>query len=298
MSAHTSLLRPLKDPPPAWAFELTEAGIAAAEISGAPNIAFAELPPDAISPSPLRDNIVRPDAVLAQIRALAPGDGGRKRRRAALILPDYAIRVTVLDFDDFPFDVKEQTSLVRFRLKRSVPFDVDSAALSFEARKSVGEGRKVRVTAALAPLEIVAHYEAPFRLAGFHPGWVTTSTLASLDLVPATGVKVLVKRTGRKLSLAVVGGGGLDLIRVIELTEASREEIAGHLFPTLAYVEDQLSSKPDTLLVCGFGRDTDELGAWLTSEMGVPVEPLASRLGMPGENNAGLLGYLEGLKEW
>jgi type IV pilus assembly protein PilM len=286
----------LRDPPPVFAFELSEAGIAAAHINGSPRTSFAALERDVISVSPLRDNVLRPEALLNQVRAVAPGDGSRKRRRAALILPDYAVRVTVLDFDSFPSDPREQASLVRFRLKRTVPFEVDSAALGFQPQARRGGGKRVDVAVAVAPLEIVARYEAPFRLAGFQTGLVTTSTLAALELVPAAGLKVLAKRTGRILSLAVLDHGSLKLARSIELTDYSAEEIAGHLFPTFAYIEDQLSATPDTLLICGFAAATDGARTWLESELKVPTQPLASRFGEAGECNAGLLGCLEALK--
>ena len=298
MPVLTSLSGLLKDPAPRYAFEVSEAGIAAAEMSRPPKVSFAALAPDVIALSPLRDNVARPEAVLAQVRALAPGDGSRKRRRAALILPDYAVRVSVVDFDSFPSDPREQASLVRFRLKRSVPFDVESAAVSFRAQHSGSDGKRVDVAVAVAPLEIIARYEAPFRLAGFHAGWVTTSTLAALELVPATGLNVLAKLTGRMLSLAVLDSGVLKLIRAIQLTEVNLEEILGHIHPTFAYVEDQLSASPDALLVCGFGASTQGSRSWLESALRVKTEPLASHWGQPGEFNAGLLGYLESLKEW
>ncbi len=60
--------------------------------------------------------------------ACAGTQAARKRRDVALILPDFSARISVLDFDQFPTDPKEQASLIRFRLKRSVPFDVESAA--------------------------------------------------------------------------------------------------------------------------------------------------------------------------
>jgi type IV pilus assembly protein PilM len=293
----TSLGSLLKDPPPAWAFELSEAGVAAAPVGRTPKISFAPIEKDVISVSPVRDNVLRLEAVAAQVRAVAPVDGGRRRRRAALILPDYAVRVTVLDFDDFPADPKEQASLVRFRMKRSVPFDVDSAALSFHPQRDGGDGKHVDVAVAIAPREIVARYEAPFRMAGFHVGWVTTSTLAAVELVAPAGLKVLAKRAGRILSLAVLAGGTLKLIRSIELSEFSANEIAGHLHPTLAYVEDQLAAIPDEVLLCGFGEDSEAARSWLESELQIRVATLVTPQGEPGEYSAGLAGYLESLKE-
>jgi hypothetical protein len=135
-------------------------------------------------------------------------------------------------------------------------------------------------------------------MAGFQTGLVTTSLLAALALVPSAGLKVFVKRTGRILGLAVLEAGSLKLVRSIELNDYSAEEIANHLFPTFAYVEDQLSAGPDTVVICGFGPATDGARTWLESELKVPVQPLTSRFGSPGEYNAGLLGCLETIGEF
>jgi len=292
-----SLPRWLKDPPPAFAFELSEAGIAWAEIARNPKITFVPLERGVISVSPLRDNILRPEALQTQVRTLAAADGRHRRRRAALILPDYSVRVTVLDFDSFPSDASERLSLIRFRLKRTVPFDIESAALSFQAQPDRSGSKRIDVAVALAPQEIVNRYESPFRAAGFHPGLVTTSLLAALELVPGEGVKVLAKKTGRILSLAVLVDGILKLARTIEMDEASLEEVAGHLFPTLAYVEDQLAACTDTIFICGFGVESEQTGGLLEAALGAPVRVLFSRWGQPGEFDSGLFGFLETLKD-
>ena len=48
----------------------------------------------------------------------------------------------------------------------------------------------------------------------------------------------------------------------------------------------------EKLTLCGFGAETEEAQRRFTEELGVEVEPLRSPLGTPGEENAGLLGYL------
>src|SRR5947208_14470337 len=106
-----------KDPPPAYAFELSEAGIATADVPRA-QIGFHPLTAGTISVSPLRDNILMPDELAAAVRRLAPMNG--KRREAALILPDYCARVAVLDFDSFPADRQEKIALGQGLLTHSV----------------------------------------------------------------------------------------------------------------------------------------------------------------------------------
>ena len=275
-----------KDPPPAYAFELSEAGIASADMAKAPQTAFHPLAAGAISVSPLRDNILMPDELAAAVRGLAPVNGARKRREAALILPDYCARVAVLDFDSFPADPKEQLSLVRFRMKKSVPFDVEAAAVGYWAQGS-GLGKQ-DVVAAVAPVEIIARYEAPFRAAGMNPGFVTTSSLAMLPLVEGREVTVVAKLTGAVLTLMVLKDATLKLIRCLELGD-----IAADLYPTFAYVEDQLGVKAEKLLLCGFGATAEEYQRQFQRELGIPVETLRSPLGTPGEANAGLFGYMQ-----
>jgi type IV pilus assembly protein PilM len=275
-----------KDPPPAYAFELSEAGISSAELAKAPQTAFHPLTPGTISVSPLRDNIVMPDELAAAVRGLAPVNGNRKRRDTALILPDYCTRVAVLDFDSFPADPKEQLSLVRFRMKKSVPFDVESAAVGYWSQ-GTGAGKQ-DVVAAVAPVEIIARYEAPFRAVGMNPGFVTTSSLAMLQLIDGREVAVVAKLTGAVLTLMVLKHGILKLIRCLELGD-----VAADLYPTFAFVEDQLGVKADRLLLCGFGTATEEYQRQFQKDLGIPVELLRSPLGTPSETNAGLLGFLQ-----
>jgi len=276
------------DPPPSYVFEISEAGIASADIARAPQTSFHALSSGTISVSPLRDNILMPDELAAAVRSVAPVNGNRKRRDAALILPDNCARVFVLDFDNFPPDPEEQLSLVRFRMKKSVPFDVESAAVGYWAQDS-GGGKK-DVVAAVAPFEIIARYEAPFRAAGMNPGFVTTSSMAMLPLIDGPEIIVVAKMTGAVLTLMVLKEGVLKLIRCLELGD-----VAADLYPTFAYVEDQLGAKAQRLLLCGFGSLTEEYKRQFQRDLEIPVEPLRTPIGSPGEFDAGLLGYLKGV---
>jgi len=283
----------LQDPPPAMAFEISEAGIAAARIGARAELEFHPLKPGTLSVSPLRENVVDPDEFVMAVRALAGTQGSRKRKDAALILPDYCTRIAVLDFDSFPTDAKEQASLVRFRVKRSVPFDVESAAMSYWAQP--GPGKRVDVVTVMTPLEIVARYESPFRAAGMRPGLVTASGLAALELAPEAGLSVMAKLTGRVLTVLVRQKATLKLARCIEIPSTELEDVAAVLIPTFVYVEDNLGGRAEHLFLCGFGSQMDPARHRFTEELGVPVEALRSPLATPGENNAGLLGYLRSI---
>jgi len=287
-----SLANLLKDPPPTYAFELSEAGIAFARVNEPKHANFLPFDAGVLLVSPVHDNIHQPQAVLDRLRMIAPPNGHR-RRRAALILPDYCARIAVLDFDAFPTDAAEQLALIRFRLKKSVPFDIDSAIVSYSAQSRRRDSQKIEVLAAVMAAEVVGQYEAPFRTMGFHPGLVTTSSLAALNLVQPEHISMLVKLNGRILSVLVMDSSTLKLARSVELDDGRPEEIESVLHPTVAYVEDELKAKPRRIWLCGFGDETLGYAERWKAEWGVDVEPLRARFGTPGPNNAGLLGYLE-----
>jgi type IV pilus assembly protein PilM len=284
-----------QDPPPELAFEISEGGVSMARTKDPGNILFQELRPGVLSISPLHDNVVLPDELAGAINALIPAGNSRKRYRAALILPDYSVRLSVLDFDSFPEKEEDQTALVRFRLKKSVPFDIESAALSFW-RQNDAVRKKQEVVVAVTPLEILARYEAPFRARGIQTGFVTVSPLAALELVTNDGISAVAKLNGRILTILVMQQNQLKLVRTLELTDATIEEIAADLYPTFVYIEDRFSMKASRLLLCGFGALEAAALDRFGRELDVPVEPVRSRLSALSSQNAGLLGYLEGAR--
>jgi hypothetical protein len=125
-----------------------------------------------------------------------------------------------------------------------------------------------------------------------NPGLVTTSSLASLNLVEDDGITVVAKVTGRVLTVMVLRNGRLKLVRCLEVHANDVAEIAADLYPTFVYIEDNIGAKADRLLLCGFAERMEDARRQFQSELGVEVQPVRSPLSPPGENNAGLLGYL------
>jgi type IV pilus assembly protein PilM len=300
MSAFQKILGILRDPPPEFVFEVAADTIAMARTKPPAAIQHVALRPGVISPSPVRENIVDPAAFAAAVTRLTPPAAGRGRRGAALILPDNCVRVAVLDFDTLPVKEEERRPLINFRLRKSVPFDIDQAALSYFPQA----GNKVIV--AVAPSEILAHYETPFRAAGFHPGFITVSSLAMLDLLPLTGSLLLAHHSPGSLTVMAVSDGVVMIARSLEITEPSADfasevdefgadsiadpmdEIVAAIFPTLAYIEDQNGVRPAKLIIAGFGDQSESASIRLNIELEIPVERIA-------DPYPGLAGYLASL---
>jgi type IV pilus assembly protein PilM len=225
----------LRDPPPEFVFEIAADGIAMSRTKPPAAVQRASLEPGVIIPSPVKENVLDAAAFTEAVRKLAPASSGRGRRGATLILPDNSVRIAVLDFETLPEKEEERRSLINFRLRKSVPFDIDEAAVSYYRQA----GKKVIVV--LAPAEVVSRYEAPFRAAGLHPGMITVSALAMLELLPAAGSVVLAHRSPGALTVLAMKDGVVTIARSLELVDASLdplEEISDDLYPTMAYIED------------------------------------------------------------
>jgi type IV pilus assembly protein PilM len=278
-----------QDPPPELIFEIGPTSVAMARATSGAQAMVEELDPSVLSPSPVKDNVLDAEALNQAIKKLV-ASAGRRARRAALILPDNSARVSVLDFDTFPSKPEDQLPLLQFRLKKTLPYDIDSAAISYFLQPMTKAG-KHEVVAIATPLEVVARYEAPFRTAGIQAGIVTISHLAMLDLVPDQGVVIVAKLSGGILTVMAVDNGVLRLARSLELTEITLDEIAADLYPTFAYSEDSLGSRPEQLLMCGFGNGTiaDEAAHRFEQELATKVHRLPFR-------NAGIAGYLQSRK--
>ena len=243
----------------------------------------ASLPPGVVVPSPVKENVLDAFAFAAAVRKLIPAVSGRGRRGAALILPDNSVRIAVLDYETLPEKEEERRALIHFRLRKTVPFDVDEAALSYFPQ---GGGKLLVV---LAPAEIIAHYEAPFRAAGLHPGLITVSSLAMLELLPVKGSIIVAHLSPGTLTVLGVNDGVVTIARSLELTsDDPQAEISADLYPTLAYIEDQSGSRPGQLYLAGFGLEAPFATARLSSDLNIPVDALQ----VP---HPGLSGYLASL---
>ena len=252
--------------------------------------------------SPVALNLVRPDLYRDALPKLATIERS-KRPTAALIIPDYAVRMAVLDFEAFPSGEEERAALVRFRMRKSVPFPIEEGQVTYALQ--VNEPKRVEVLAVAIARPILIEYEELISDAGYRLGWVTPSAVAALPLCPRetdSGLSLLIKVAGSILSLVLVDGWRVRLLRCLNLAdsevEAAEADSASHnvlplLQQTLAYAEDQLGQPVKRLLFCGFGAETDSLGSLAQDEFGIPFQRIQSRFGPASQEVAGLLGMLE-----
>ena len=235
----------------------------------------ASLPAGALVPGLQQANIASREALLAALRETLGAVAGRSRD-VSLILPDATTRILILDFDTLPDKAEDANAVVRFRLKKSLPFDVDQAAISYD-RKSTGT--PIRVVAAVTPRVVLEEYESLVREAGYNPGAVLPSMIAALGAVDASHPTMVIKVENGTTSFAIVDQEQLLLYRALENggSAVSGESLVDDVNTSLVYFEDRYGIGVDRVLVTGV-ESAQELQTALNAAAPspIPVEELVS----------------------
>lgn len=209
---------------PRVACEISSQGVVAARSAdaGAPLVAVSrvELAAGAVVPGLRPGNVVDRVAVAAAVRRVLEAVDAKPNSRTAditLVIPDSAVRVLLLDFDSLSNKTAEVLPIVRFRLKKLLPFDADDAMVSYQVMST--SKNLVRVLAVAVPRDVLSEYETAVREAGFEPGAVLPSTLAALVGLDDDQPALLVNANTLGVTTAIVQRGVLMLHRSVDLQE-------------------------------------------------------------------------------
>ena len=265
-------------PHPPLAIEIGLDSVAGARwtrTGGVDSYGVASLPPGALVPSAVETNIINAAALKTAIESVCTRLRA-KDESVALILPDPVIRVFVQHFDDFPRSKAEADPMLRWKLKKSVPFEVDETLISYmrQAPREAG----VDVVTALARLRIIREYEALAEAASLHPGVVLSSSLAAIALVEAHRPTLLARVSGPSLTTAIVREGVLCGYRCTELP-ARGAELTPHMllediYPVAAYYQDTWQEGIQSVRVAGLGHRLPEFVPPLEEEFHCEVRSL------------------------
>ncbi|AEU35016.1 type IV pilus biogenesis protein PilM [Granulicella mallensis] len=211
---------------PRVACEIAAQGVVAARsveaISPLAAVARVELAAGAVTPSLKPGNIADRVAVVEAIRRTLESIGERAHSRdgnITVVIPDAAVRVLLLDFDSLPARLTDALPIVRFRLKKMLPFDADDAMVTYQIMST--SKTIVRVLAVAIPRDVLSEYESVAREAGFEPGAVIPSTLAALAAVDDENPVLLVNANKFGVTAAIVRSGILMLHRSVDLQETA-----------------------------------------------------------------------------
>jgi type IV pilus assembly protein PilM len=242
---------------PSLACEIRPEGVVAARAStgkgGEIVMAYAPLAEGALTPGLKVPNLANAGAMRTALES-ALRDVNARTKALTVVVPDAAARVLLLDFDSLPAKRQEALPVVRFRLRKMVPFDVETAAVSYQPMAQSGDQLNVLVT--VMPADVLAEYENVVREAGYEPGAVLPSTLAVAAGIATGGATLMVNRAGSSVTTAVTQSNEMLLHRSMDLPAdpaAREEEMAQAVITALAWYEDTLRSVPSELYYVGAG---------------------------------------------
>jgi type IV pilus assembly protein PilM len=224
--------------------------------------AFVPLSPGAIVPGIEEPNLRAPESVTAAIRS-ALDEISPRTRAVTVVLPDTLVRVFVLDFESLPAKPAEAIPVVRFRLRKMVPFEVEHSGVSYQVLSQ--NASEWKVLAAVVPGPILAEYEAAVRAAGYEPGAVLSSSLAALESFESMEAIMAANLSAHTITTTIATGQELLLYRTLDLPQDFSQrvaEIQRSIAVASAYFEDKLGSRPRTLHYAGV-QDPAEFAAYI-----------------------------------
>jgi type IV pilus assembly protein PilM len=256
-----------------------------------------ELAPGMVVPDLMESNLRDGSAIRRAIEGALGGISGRSRDVIA-ILPDTAVRVVLLDFETLPSKPEEAEAVVRFRLKKSLPFNLDDARVSYHAQTG---GTGLRAMAAVVLKSVLEEYESAFRDAGYNPGVVMPSMLAALGAADAEKPTLVVKVDARTIGIAILDQEQVLLFRTLENVRGitiSGEQLAEEVYPSVVFFQDTYNMNIDRIYVAGLPETVGAAPA-LKAQTGATVAELvaASQIGstsgsVPRWRMAGVVGAL------
>ena len=274
----------LASPPPDAALELAPDSVSGAVISSrgsdatVQSFAFEPLPSGALLPSLTGQNVVDRPALVKAIKAVTDRIG--RPRKVALVIPDLATRVSLVRFDQVPASREDLDQLIRWQVKKSAPFPIEDASLTWTPGAQSIEGGHEFVVA-VARQDVIREYESACESAGLHAGLVDLSTFSVVNCYLAggrvpTGDWLVVQVRSDYTSIAIMRGG--DVIFFRNKGEGEGDALADLVHQTTMYYQDRLSGQGFTrVLVGGTGRlggDLEMARRGLEERLGVPVETI------------------------
>jgi len=202
-------------------------------------------------------------AVNTHDRAAVVGALGRvlekvgRPKRVGLVIPDVVCKVSLVRFERVPAKAQDLDQLIRWQVKKTAPFPIEDAQVSFVPGLRADDGQEFIV--ALARRSVVEEYEGLCAEAGAAAGIVDLATFNVVNAVlagelPPTADWLLVNIAADYTSIAVLRGRNLIFFRNRAAGTDGDGTLADLVHQTAMYYEDRIEGAGFTrILLCGAG---------------------------------------------
>ncbi len=208
----------------------------------------SELAPGCVIPDLTEGNLREREAVVSALRE-ALGNIGARSGDMVLYFPTPPFAWSCSTLKPCPKSMMKR-SVIRFRLRKSLPFDVDKAKVSYQAQTANGA---TRVVAAVALNSIVEDYENARSAMPASLPVVMPSMLAALGGASADRPTLVVKVDARTTSIAILDRG-ITALPIFENTRGvtiSGEQLAEDVYPSVVFFQDTYNTSIEEIFVAG-----------------------------------------------
>ncbi len=229
---------------------------------------------------------------------LRAGLGGRKR--VALSIPDPLARIAVMELPEPPRSSAELVELLKFRMKKSLPFDVERARVAFERLS----GEVPTFLTGVMHETVVSQYEEIFTRLGMHVGLVLPASVSLLQLLRPVARRELVPGADyffvnaerEYFSVSLVRNRKPALIRTLGLSDEDgvarsygEEDLLREIIPTAIYYREKLAGETLARVYYRSLRpDLVRLREILEEQFEAPSEPFNLAKAIPLSRELGL----------
>jgi Type IV pilus assembly protein PilM len=206
-------------------------------------------------------------------------------RRIGLVVPDVVGKVSLVKFERVPASVADLDQLVRWQVRKTAPFPIEEAQVSYMPGMMTPEGQEFIVS--LARRTVVEEYEALCAEAGAHAGLVDLATFNVINAVLAApnvpaADWLLVNVASDSASIAIMRGANLIFFR--NRTSDTGGTLAGGTLADLVhqtemYYEDRLKGDgfARVILAGAASHAADEVRRSLQERLARTVETIDPR---------------------
>jgi Tfp pilus assembly PilM family ATPase len=245
---------------PTVAVEISASRVSAASLEwrGAEPVVAAHaselLPDGALVPSLTAANTHDRPGVMTALNRVLERLG--RPRRVGLIVPDVVAKVSLVRFEKVPPRTPDLDQLVRWQVRKTAPFPIEEAQVSYVRGITTPEGQEFLVS--LARRAVIEEYEGLCAEAGAHAGLVDLSTFNVINAIlagestdpgssgaPLGGDWLLVNIAADSASIAILRGPHVIFFR--SRAADAEGSLADLIHQSAMYYEDRLTG-------AGFGR--------------------------------------------
>ena len=258
---------------PRWACELTPDRAIVVETGPdrrtVRSQAVLELPSGALRGNLREAGLVDSDSV-KEVVGRALDQAGFSGSEIVVVVPDGVASVSILKAETFPTEPAQQQSFIRWKLKKNVPFDTETAQLAY---KKLGQNGSVDILVALSPRGVTRQYEDLLESVGLHAGIAIPSTIAALNLLGAEPSDALfLKASPEAIATSVFIDGRLRFYRRV-----GSQPLYDAVHPTIMYYQDKLGGTGiRELITCVHDTATGDKAAELATRLAIPRRSLYS----------------------